>query len=329
MYLCNMKYMKRVIFLFNIFLLGVACRPPEPAQPRWYKGDLHVRALSPGEAYARGYDFVVVDTAYRTAEAPAACVAMPGSECVDERGVWTTAVNTAARIWTAAALREEVLRGNTSPNVLAYIPQDAGELVSHHLRNIRRAGGLAVLSRSTLSRLSPETAAAIDGLQFVEIFDGDTLAEAPWDSLLTRRKTVFAVAADTSRAGRAWVVAQADSLTPTGVAQALAQGRFYASSGVALRAVVQEHTRFSVEVDTAATRKRLPASLQRACATDTACYEITFITAGGKTAKRVAGLRGRYASQPGDGYVRVRVTCSHPADSLAFHAWTQPWMLTF
>lgn len=334
-----MKFTKHVIFLLNIFLLGVACSTSKPEQPHWYKGDLHAHYLPPGDTaacacmadgYARqGYSFVVVDTACPAAGLTKGRLALPGSECVDENGVWTTAVNTVSRIWTAVALYEEVQQGNTSPNVLAYIPQTTGDLAAHHLRNIRRAGGLAVLSRGTLNRLAPETAAAIEELQFIEIFDGDTLTEAPWDSLLTRRKTVFAVAADTSLAGRAWVMVQADSLTPTCVANALEQGRFYASSGVMLSGITQAHTRFAVEVDTAATRKQLPVALQQGCTTDTTRYEITFITAEGKAAKRITGLRGRYESRLGDGYVRVRVTYSHPVDSLVYHAWTQPWILTF
>jgi hypothetical protein len=334
-----MKYTRHVIFLLHIVMLGAACRTPTPEQPRWYKGDLHAHYLSPGGTAAcesitgwyarRGYAFVVVDTACHAADTTKGCLALPGSECVDEQGVWTTAVNTVSRIWTAVALRAEVQQGNTSPNVLAYIPQDRGELASHHLRNIRRAGGLAVLSRSTLSQLPPEAAAAIEELQFVEICDGDTLAEAPWDSLLTRRKTVFAVASDTSWAGRAWIMLQADSLTSACVTKALAQGRFYASDGVMLSGITQAHTRFAVEVDTAATRKHLPASLQKGGVTDTTRYEITFITAEGKAAKRVTGLQGHYISKLGDGYVRVRVTYSPPADSVVYHAWTQPRMLTF
>ena len=221
----SVKFMRRIVFLLNIVLLGAACRTPEPEPSRWYKGDLHAHYLSSGGTAARagitdwyarrGYGFVVIDTACHATDLTSGCLALPGSECVDENGVWTTAVNTVSRIWTATALREEVQQGNTSPNVLAYIPQDKGELVSHHLRNIRRAGGLAMLSRSTLQKLTPEAATAIEELQFIEIFDGDTLTEAPWDSLLTRRKKVFAVASDTSWAGRACVMLQADSLTPT------------------------------------------------------------------------------------------------------------------
>jgi hypothetical protein len=331
--------MKRTIFLLSIVILYMACDTPLPEQPHWYKGDLHAHYLPPGgtaacaclsDRYARhGYDFAVVDTACYTAGLIKGCLALPGSEYVDEKGVWTTAVNTVSRIWTAVALRKEVRQGNASPNVLAYIPQNEAELASHHLRNIRRGNGLAVLSRRSLRQLAPKTAAAIEGLKFVEIFDGDTLTEAPWDSLLTRRKQIFATASDTSRAGRAWIMLQADSLTPTGVVNALEQGRFYASGGVMLAGITQQHTRFTVEVDTAATRKQLPPLPQKCHTTDTTRYEITFIAAEGKAVKRVTGLRGHYTPQPGDGYVRARVTYSCPADNCMYHAWTQPWILDF
>ncbi|MDR3184206.1 MAG: hypothetical protein LBT49_02225 [Prevotellaceae bacterium] len=328
----------KCVFLLPVLFAGIACSAPPPEQSRWYKGDLHAHYLSPdGTAtcacvagwYARkGYGFVGIDTACRLADSTGSCLLLPVSECVDENGVWTTAVNITSRIWTATALREEVRRGNTSPNILTYIPQGAGDLASHHLRNIHRAGGVAVLSRGTLSRLTPEAAANIEDLRLIEIFDGDSLAEAPWDSLLTRRKTVFAVASDTSPAGRGWIMLQAASLTPSCVMKALEQGDFYASSGVMLAGMMQQENYFALEVDTAATRKQLPASLQKGHTTDTSRYEITFITAEGKTAKRTTGLRGNYASKFGDGYVRVRVTYTL-SDSLAYHAWTQPRILTF
>jgi hypothetical protein len=327
----------RTTFLLSAAMLCVACStPPPPEQPRWYKGDVHAHCLTPGgvgagqciaDWYARrGYGFVVTDTACYAADVKGPCLALPGSECVDENGVWTTAVNTASRIWTAVALRKEVQQGYTSPNVLTYIPRDGGDLVSHHLRNIRRASGLATLARHTLAQLAPETAAAIDELKFIEIFDGDTLTEAPWDSLLTRGKHVFATASDTSLAGRAWIMLQADSLTPATVVSALEEGRFYASGGVMLSGITHTQARFTVMVDTAATRKQLP--LQGRHVNDTSRYAITFITAGGRTAKRTTGLRGDYIPKPGDGYVRARITYSCPSDSLSYHAWTQPRMLT-
>jgi hypothetical protein len=327
--------MKCTIFLLNAIMLLAACNTPLPEQPRWYKGNLHARRLLPDETACaclhgrQGYDFAVVDTACPTSGLTGACLMLPGREYRDEHDVWTTAVNTSSRIWTAAALREAVRQGHTSPNVLAYIPQNGAELAAHHLRNIRRGNGLAVLSRHSLRQLAPETTAAIEGLKLVEIFDGDTLTEAPWDSLLTRGRQVFATASDTSRAGRAWVVLQADSLTPACVVNALEQGRFYASGGVMLAKTTRENNRLTVEIDTAATRRHLPPSPCSACTADTARYEITFITAGGRTAKRITGLRGHYTPKPGDGYVRARVTYSCPADSVAYHAWTQPWMLAF
>jgi hypothetical protein len=336
-FVAYIKAMKRAIFLLNIVILCMACSTPLPEQPHWYKGDLHAHSLLPGGAvahacisdrYARkGYDFIVLDTACYMAGLTKGCLALPGSECRDEKGVWTTAINTGSRIWTAVALREEVRQGNASPNVLTYIPQSEAELASHHLRNIRRGNGLAVLSQYSLRQLTPETAAAIEELKFVEIFDGDTLTEAPWDSLLTRGKQVFATASDTSWAGRAWVMLQADSLTSTSVMNALEQGRFYASSGVMLAGITQQHTHFTVEVDTAATRKQLPSPSKKHHTTDTTRYEITFIAAEGKAVKRITGLKGHYIPQPGDGYVRARIAYS--SDSCTYYAWTQPWLFSF
>jgi hypothetical protein len=305
---------------------------------RWYKGDLHAHFLLPGgtvahacmaDWYARkGYDFIVLDTGCYVPEVTKGCLALPGSEYKDEMGVWTTAINTSAHVWTAAALRREVQQGHASPNLLTYIPQDTAELVAHHVRNIRRGDGIAVLAGRALRQLAPETVAKIEGLTFVEIFDGDTLAEALWDSLLIRRKHVFATASDTTWAGRAWVMLQADSLSPASIRHALAQGRFYASSGVMLAEVTRQPARLTVEVDTVETRKQLSFLSQKYHqTTDTTRYSITFIAASGKAVKHITGLQGHYTPQPADCCVRARVTFS--SDSCTYYAWTQPGGLVF
>jgi hypothetical protein len=325
--------------LLCIVVAGYACTTSAPPTVAWVKADLHPRCVMPESGTAalaaleawcirNGYGVAVVDTAcgllppYQSGP-----VLLNGSNCADENGVHTTALNTCTRIWTAAALREAVRTGLTSPNILTYIPQTPADLLAHHVRNIDRANGLALLSRHTLNVLPPAVLAETEGLKWIEIFDGDTLTEAPWDSLLTRGKHIFAVASDTSFNGRAWVVLRPDSLTPSGVVKALHQGNFYASSGVMLAEITHQQSEIgmhlAVTVDTAATREQLALHVHRRMAIDTSRIQITFITAGGDTAKQVTAHRARHSLKPDALYVRARITYAL-SDTVSYHAWTQP-----
>jgi hypothetical protein len=124
--------------------------------------------------------------------------------------------------------------------------------------------------------LTPDDLAGLQGARLFEVYSGHTMtniegdAERPgtermWDLALTRRHTagagpIYGVATDdahdyrshhgtVSRPGRGWVVVRADSLTPDHLVAALNGGDFYASTGVTLREVVFDGSRFRIDVE--------------------------------------------------------------------------------
>jgi hypothetical protein len=141
--------------------------------------------------------------------------------------------------------------------------------------------------------------------------------EALWDSLLTRGKTVFAVADDDAhsfkpqdsdsyeltRPGRGWIVVRADTLTADAIMTGIRRGDFYSSTGVALDSLssTREEVRLAIRVHQ---QNR---------------YLTEFIGAGGRVLARVRGSQATYRIRGDEGYVRARIT-----DSNGWRAWTQP-----
>jgi hypothetical protein len=133
--------------------------------------------------------------------------------------------------------------------------------------------------------------------------------EALWDAALARGATLWGVASDDAHdyegrgkypPGGGWVMVRARR-EPRAVLDALAAGRFYASTGVMLERAEVEGDELVIAVDPAA-----PGS-----------YTIDFV----ENARRVESIQGRAARRrvPSAGYVRAVVTRSDGK-----RAWIQP-----
>jgi hypothetical protein len=133
--------------------------------------------------------------------------------------------------------------------------------------------------------------------------------EALWDAALARGATLWGVASDDAHdyeghgkypPGGGWVMVRARR-EPRAILDALAAGRFYASTGVVLTRAEVEGDELVIAVDPAA-----PGS-----------YTIDFIESG----KRIETVHGRFARRrvPAAGYVRAVVTRSDGK-----RAWIQP-----
>jgi hypothetical protein len=326
--------MKYCCQFLGFILLLYACSSPKQEGLKWYKGDLHARCVPPGGDVGReavtawahnfGYDFLVMDTACAGPSAAAGKIFLSGNKCRDEQNVTTTAINLSEQIWTALDIREEVRKGNVSPNILTYIPSTKEGLIEHHVRNINRMGGIAILALNTINKLEQGVTAGIEGLKFIEIFDGRTMDESIWDSLLTRGEKVYGSASDTSFAGKGWVMLQTDSLSVESLTDALHAGRFYASGGIILSEIHDQMNTLFVKIDTAATCRQLSMINSGISVSDTTKYKITFISLGGKVVKCENALRSHYTLKPGELYVRARISYDSATDSLSFPiAWTQ------
>lgn len=203
--------------------------------------------------------------------------------------------------------------------------------------------------------VAAEDLAAVVEERFFEVYNGLRLvrnegdathrsSEAIWDHVLAVRLAEMAdveapplwvLATDdahdfreipgVSNPGRGWVVVRATELTPDAILTGLLAGDFYASSGVALRAVERSDEGLAVEVEPA------PG----------VAYTIRFIgtrgrpgdtvadLAVGETLAEVSGVRAVYRFRGDELYVRAVVVSDrrHPngyAEGDRETAWTQP-----
>ena len=187
----------------------------------------------------------------------------------------------------------------------------------------KRLGGIAQLNHPQwFWGMTPEvlTEVARRGMPLVEIANvqfekwnaGDKdhpSTEALWDAALANGVTLWGVASDDAHhydaggkypAGGGWVVVKSRR-DPQAIVDALARGRFYASTGVTLARAEVERDELVVEVAN----------------DDPGSHTIHFI-ANGQTVAITSGKLGRYAL-PQSGYLRATV---HRSDGK--RAWVQP-----
>jgi hypothetical protein len=146
------------------------------------------------------------------------------------------------------------------------------EAIDSAVAGVRAQNGVVVINHPNLGwALGLADIAPVQGSYALEIWSGHPGArsagdathlshEALWDELLTRGRHVTAVAVDDEHSlvptpaggdalpGKAWIQTFGE-LGRAPVCDALAKGRLYASSGVALRRIRVEPTRFTVWVD--------------------------------------------------------------------------------
>ena len=143
----------------------------------------------------------------------------------------------------------------------------------------------------------------------IERLEGSALASDRWDRLLSQNKWLWGFANDDAHfktdMGIAWNVVQASERTSAAVIDALRHGRFYPSTGVAIREVLVNGTQFTVRTENA--------------------QRIRFITRWGTIRASVDGAEATYQI-PDDPVLAkamryVRAECYGPGGQMA---WTQP-----
>jgi hypothetical protein len=169
---------------------------------------------------------------------------------------------------------------------------------------------------------------ALQGCRLLEVFNGGPETnngggagrpshDSLWDTILSAERRFHAIAVDDahyfkvfgrpySNPGRGWVHIRAASLSEATVLEALANGDFYASSGVELADVSSGRRELAIDI--------VPQY-------DLA-YRTTFVGRGGEVLDAVDGVAPRYAVSGHEGYVRARVD-----DSDGLSAWVQPLFL--
>ncbi len=196
-----------------------------------------------------------------------------------------------------------------------------------------------------------EDIAGIPEARLFEVYNGHALvnnagdslhasSERIWDVALTLRHAaglppLFAVATDDahdygadadtiSRPGRGWVMVRAPTLTPDALVDALNGGRFYASTGVAIRREQYDDDRIRIEIDAQpgvtyrtqfiGTRRSVALDSDPVldAAGDTVRTTQRYDPGVGAVLAEVEGASAEYVFDGDERYVRAQVTSSSP-----------------
>jgi hypothetical protein len=200
------------------------------------------------------------------------------------------------------------------------------ETIQKNVDAIRQAGGMPSLNHPNFHwAIRPDELRQISGLKLLEVYNGHptvnnwggggfaSLDEA-WDTVLTAGRQVYGVAVDDahhfktlgpqySNPGRGWVMVKARELSTRSVLDALERGDFYASTGVELESVERLDKGLRIKIVE-------PRHIR---------FTTEFIGADGKLLSRSFDNPAEYRLQPGEPYVRARVS-----DSNGWRAWVQP-----
>jgi hypothetical protein len=335
--------------LISIAALLLAMASTAGAQGKWFRGNTHTHTLnsdgdSPPDSAARwyrdhGYQFLfITDHEKQTDPAPLnAAFGIPGkfllivgqevtqrvADSTHYRGTRQAHVNS---LGANAVVMPQGERGRARG-----ITMQQG--YADNVARIRAAGGIPQINHPNfIWSVRLEDLVALPDSVLLEIAnahtgvnnDGDDRspsAEAMWDSLLTRGKTIFGVADDDAhsfrpehadsyeltRPGRAWIVVRADTLTASAILGGIRRGDFYASTGVTLDSLVASGSELRLSM--------VPREEAR--------FLTEFIGARGRVLARVRGAQASYRIRGNEGYVRARVT-----DSNGRRAWTQAVRVT-
>lgn len=184
--------------------------------------------------------------------------------------------------------REHIIHVNAT-NILEFIEPQTGQTVEETIRlNLdavmqqRQETGRKILPHlnhpNFRHAVTAEAMAQVENLTMFEVYNGHTgtlnygddrgakhLGRI-WDIILTRRLAelnlgpVYGVAvddahhyeesvSDVARPGRGWVHVRSKFLTPQHIVRALENGKFYSSSGVTVKDIIADSTRYKVSID--------------------------------------------------------------------------------
>ncbi|HZW00604.1 MAG TPA: CehA/McbA family metallohydrolase [Candidatus Deferrimicrobium sp.] len=292
---------------------------------RWFRGNLHTHTTNsdgdsaPDEVVAwyrdAGYDFLALTdhdllTLPRDHAAAATPMLLIHGEEVTAGDVHVNGLG---------------IRSTISPVIGATV----AETLQRNVDAVMADGGMASVNHPNYRwQVRAADLIALGGCRLLEVFNGGPETnngggagrpshDALWDAVLSAERRFHAIAVDDahyfkvfgrpySNPGRGWVHIRAASLSEATVLQALANGDFYASSGVELADVSSGRRELAIDI--------VPQY-------DLA-YRTTFMGRGGEVLDVVDGVAPRYAVSGHEGYVRARID-----DSDGLSAWVQPLFL--
>lgn len=276
--------------------------PYTSAEPRWLKGNLHAHttesdgACSPADVIAdyasRGYDFLAVSDHDLLVPLDAYRAATPLTL------IQATESGGGPHI-LCVGLREGISPTHDRQAVIDQAVAQGGMAILNHPN---WGTGFRHWSQDTLESLHGHAGIEIyNGI--IDFLEGSSLATDRWDMLLSKGLRVWGFANDDSHApehvGRAWAMVDSPERTEDAVCSAMRAGRFYASTGVAIRSVVVEGSTLVLRTENA--------------------QRVRFVTRHGAVRSIIDGPDTRFEVQGDEGYVRAE--CYGPGDTMA---WTQP-----
>ena len=302
--------------------------------PRWFKGDTHAHTTnsdgdSPPEVVTRwyqdhGYNFLVLsDHNYLTAE---------GSFPYTRRDdfILIQGEEVTAHYQPPGTTAKHPIHVNAL-NLKALIEpwngSDAVETLQRNVDRVRDAGAVPHVNHPSFRwALTASDLLRVSRYRLLEIWNGHPQVhnegggerpsvEAVWDQLLGAGQVVYGIAVDDahhfqgefapgrSNPGRGWISVRARRLEPAALMEALEQGEFYASTGVALRDVRAEREALSVSI----------------AAEGDFRYTTRFVGPGGAVLATCGAIDCAYRFTGREAYVRATVT-----DSGGRRAWVQP-----
>ena len=212
---------------------------------------------------------------------------------------------------------------------------DSADIVTAMRENVERiiaAGGLASINHPNFQWAFDNRAMMqVEGYKFMEVFNGHPFAHNDggggrasvlgiWDSLLSNGRRVWGIAVDDSHnyitefgpnlsnPGRGWVQVKAATLNQQDIFDAMAEGDFYASTGVTIGDMVANTREIQIDIDTETHDDGTQTK-----------YSTLFTGANGRLLHESTSISPAYKPTPLDGYVRATVYSSRGT-----RAWTQP-----
>ncbi|MEK7270575.1 MAG: CehA/McbA family metallohydrolase [Planctomycetota bacterium] len=285
-------------------LCGHADAPPEEVAGWYREASYQFLVLSE-------HDTVIEPDRLRIGNVPGFLL-IPGEEVTQDAPRFAAHVN-------AIGIRRAV------PPIPAPLPE-ASEVLRRTVDAIRAQGGLAQVNHPNFR--GPLTVADVEavpeGPLLLEIWNGHPLsnndgkeghpsAEAIWDALLAKGRRIWGVASDDahrykiwepgrSNPGQGWVMVRAQRLDESSILAALAEGDFYASTGVILSGLRAASDTISLSI------VGIPGET----------YRIEFI-ADGEVVEQRDGLEAAFRRPGGKAYLRARILASSGR-----RAWIQP-----
>ena len=245
--------------------------------------------------------------------------------------------------WPLLVRGEEVTSRNSSGpvHVNGYgvtelvIASDSTDIVTAMRENVEgiiAAGGMASINHPNYRwSFDNQEMMQVEGYQFMEIFNGHPVSHnnggggsastlGIWDSLLSAGRRVWGIAVDDahnyvdefapnlSNPGRGWVQVKAASLSQQDILDAMAEGDFYASTGVIIGDMSTGTREIKIEIDPETYTDGTEAK-----------YSTMFTGANGRLLYESISNSPSYKPTRLDGYVRATVYSSKGT-----RAWTQP-----